>query len=77
MLVVLTYLGRATPMTHTLNDARMRPTYLPSYLPARSMTDVSRRLEVQEKLASAAFDRSNRVGRAAPRAGIRDEALTR
>jgi len=42
-----------------------------------SMTDVSRLLEVQEKLASAAFDRSDRVGRAAPRAGIRDEALTR
>jgi len=42
-----------------------------------SMTDVSRLLEVQEKLASAAFDRSDRVDRAAPRAGIRDEALTR
>ncbi len=42
-----------------------------------SMTDVSRLLEVQEKLASAAFDRSDRVGRAAPRAGIRDEALMR
>ncbi len=41
------------------------------------MTDVSRLLEVQEKLASAAFDRSDRVGRAAARAGIRDEALTR
>lgn len=31
----------------------------------------------QEKLASAAYPTSDRVGRAAPRVGIRDEALTR
>jgi CBS domain-containing protein len=42
-----------------------------------SLTDVSRLAEVQEKLASAAFQRSDRVGRAAPRVGIRDEALRR
>jgi hypothetical protein len=33
VVAFLTYLRSATPIPHTLNDAPMRPTYLPSYLP--------------------------------------------